>query len=139
MDFRDPPRQKPQENLLPMINVVFLLLIFFLISARLTPSEPFEVTPPQSQAEEEAQGDFTLYLSATAEIGFRDAVGDAAFAEVTVAKDAFCLASDCTQNVPVLTLRADSQLEARELAKLMPRLSALGFGKIELVTTGLVK
>lgn len=28
MDFSDPPRRRREENLLPMVNVVFLLLIF---------------------------------------------------------------------------------------------------------------
>ncbi len=40
MDFRDPPRRKPEENLLPMINVIFLLLVFFLMAARLTAPNP---------------------------------------------------------------------------------------------------
>ncbi len=44
MQFPDDTPRRGGDNLLPMINVVFLLLIFFLISAEMTPPEPFEVS-----------------------------------------------------------------------------------------------
>lgn len=135
MKFRDPPGRKPEENLLPMINVVFLLLIFFLISARLTPPEPFSVAPPEARAAEEARGDFNLFLSASGQIGFRDVIGEDALVAVTAAKDDYCRTSDCMAEPAVLTLRADAGLEAAELAQLMPRLATMGFTRIELVAT----
>ncbi|MFN3280067.1 MAG: ExbD/TolR family protein, partial [Tabrizicola sp.] len=47
MDFSEPQRRTKNLTLLPMINVVFLLLIFFLIGARLRPAEPFLTEPPE--------------------------------------------------------------------------------------------
>lgn len=35
-----------EENVLPLINIVFLLLIFFMIAGSLSAATPFEVEPP---------------------------------------------------------------------------------------------
>ncbi len=60
---RATPR-RPAEAAVPMINVVFLLLIFFLISAQLTPPDPVPITPPRSEAAPVALGPSQLFLSA---------------------------------------------------------------------------
>ena len=133
MDFSGPPRRRTQENLLPMINVVFLLLIFFLISTQMTPPEPFAVSPPQALAEAEALGDFALYLSADGQLGYRDALDDAALTALAAARTDHCADNDCTASPPRLTLRADAALPAARLAQLLPSLSASGFSQIELV------
>lgn len=136
MDFRDPPRRKPEENLLPMINVIFLLLIFFLIAARMTTPEPFAVSPPHAMTEAEAQGDFTLFIAADGLLGYRDARGDGALAALAARREDHCRSTDCRADPPRLTLRADTALPAARLAALMPRLPALGFDSIELVAIG---
>jgi biopolymer transport protein ExbD len=133
MEFSPPPRRTAQDSLLPMINVVFLLLVFFLISARMTPPEPFPVIPPQAQAQEEAQGLFTLHIGADGRIGYRDALGDAALAGLAAARGAHCAAVDCAAEPPRLLLRADAGLPAVALARLMPRLGALGFDRVDLL------
>ncbi len=133
MDFRDPPRRNPEENLLPMINVIFLLLVFFLMAARLTATEPFAVTPPNAMTQAEAQGDFTLFIAADGLLGYRDARGDAALSALAASRADHCTTTDCAANPPRLTLRADGALPAARLAGLLPRLPDLGFGGIELV------
>ena len=45
-----PPPKRPrstEDNILPLINVVFLLLIFFMLAGVLTQSPPFSLTPPR--------------------------------------------------------------------------------------------
>ncbi len=43
MIFRDEPRRKtPQLDLIPLINVVFLLLVFFMLAGSLKPAESME-------------------------------------------------------------------------------------------------
>ena len=39
------------ENIVPLINIVFLLLMFFILTGTLEPAEPLEVTPPASGPE----------------------------------------------------------------------------------------
>lgn len=133
MDFQDAPRRRREENLLPMINVVFLLLIFFLISARMTPPEPFEVLPPQAQAEAEAQGEFTLYVGPEGALGYGEAREAAALAALSAAREAYCAESDCAAMPARLTVRADAALPAAWLAALLPELAQLGFAQMELV------
>lgn len=42
-----PRAQRPsEENVLPLINIVFLLLIFFMIAGALSATAPFELEPP---------------------------------------------------------------------------------------------
>lgn len=135
MDFSDPPRRRAAENLLPMINVVFLLLIFFLISAQLAPPEPFPVTLPEAEAEIEADGTLSLHLNAAGDLGFRDQTGEvAALAALAAARVEFCAAQDCAATPPRLLLRADQGAPAARLAALLPALARLGFAEVHLVT-----
>ena len=137
MDFSDPPRKLP-DSMLPMINVVFLLLIFFLMVAQLKQPEAFEVIPPvahtAAQDRAEAKGDFVLLLSAQTLPGYRDTTGEAAFSALQAARVAHCAAVACDTAPPRLTLRADAGMPASTLATLLPRLAALGFSDVRLVT-----
>ncbi|MDO5706789.1 MAG: biopolymer transporter ExbD [Paracoccus sp. (in: a-proteobacteria)] len=71
-----PPRKPAAESIIPMINVVFLLLIFFLLTAQIAPAPPFDMTLPESHVDEAAQARDVLYLSATGELAFNEARGE---------------------------------------------------------------
>jgi biopolymer transport protein ExbD len=43
--------QQLEDGILPMINVVFLLLIFFMLTGQLSALDPFEVAPPETISE----------------------------------------------------------------------------------------
>ncbi|MBN2905514.1 MAG: biopolymer transporter ExbD [Rhodobacteraceae bacterium] len=105
-----------------MINVVFLLLIFFLMSARLAPPEPFQTTPPHASGGAPVVGD-TLYLSADGTLAFGALTGEAVFAALA-SRDA---------DTP-LVIRADAGVAATALARLAARLAAQGQGALRLVT-----
>lgn len=119
MDFNDPPRREQGENIVPMINVVFLLLIFFLMTAQIAPPEPFEVTVPESSDGGATEGTLTLYISATGEIAFEDLRGDAAIA--SFAKETNGL------------IRVDANLAATDLAIILRDLGALGVSDIGMI------
>jgi len=42
------PRASDDDRILPLVNIVFLLLIFFMVAGQLTRSDPFEIAPPRS-------------------------------------------------------------------------------------------
>lgn len=46
IDLEEPRRRPPYETMVPLINVVFLLLIFFLLAGTMGPSEPVDVSLP---------------------------------------------------------------------------------------------
>jgi biopolymer transport protein ExbD len=139
MHIPSPRRRGLEGNLLPMINVVFLLLIFFLISAKLAPPEPFPVMPPEARPQDEAMADFTLYLGADGAVGFLDrlsagAATDAAIINALGAeRAAYCDHADCTAMPPRLLLRADAAAPATRLAALLPALAQAGFTAADLV------
>jgi len=51
--LQPPPRreQNDDERVLPLINVVFLLLIFFMVAGRLAASDQFSIEPPTSASD----------------------------------------------------------------------------------------
>jgi biopolymer transport protein ExbD len=112
-----------RESIVPMINVVFLLLIFFLMTAQITPPDPFDVTPPDSDAETPAEGQMILYVSSEGDLAFAGHEGDAVF-------DAL---SRLGENTPLM-IRADKAVEASRIAALLPRLAAQGVRNVKLIS-----
>lgn len=126
MDFAPlPPRRAPPENIVPMINVVFLLLIFFLMSAQITTQPPVEITPPQSRADTPPDGTRAVFLSADGTFYFGAAIGEAALAAAAAA------------DLDTLRVEADREADAQVLARALTRLRSAGVARIELMTGGL--
>ena len=118
-------RRAPAEALVPMINVVFLLLIFFLMSATIAPPDPFDVTLPGAAAQDraDASGPVVLHVSAYAEMGYGDLRGASAFTALISAGE----------NGPnTVVLRADEGLDGAVFAGILARLAAAGVGDIDL-------
>lgn len=122
MRFATPPRRPRAEPTVPMINVVFLLLIFFLISAQIAPPDPFDVTLPQAAAEDAPEAGPVLLLSAD---------GRVALAGHTRA-DVWGALAALPEGGP-LTLRADAGLAGVDLARVLARLAGLRRGSVDLV------
>ncbi|MEM8553251.1 MAG: biopolymer transporter ExbD [Pseudomonadota bacterium] len=123
MDLSPPPRRPRVESIVPMINVVFLLLIFFLMTAQIAPPEPFQVTLPAADRENPAEGDFTLYISAEGLVAFRDMLGEEAVAEAVANAEG-----------DAMLLRADAGVEGVAIARLLQELANLGVEDVTLVT-----
>ena len=123
MDFTYAPRRPRAESIVPMINVVFLLLIFFLMTSRLAQPDPFEVTPPEAALDTPLEAQATLYVDKSGKLSFDGFEGDAALSRL----------ADVSSQDAVLQLRADAELEAAAAAGLLGQLSAAGFARVELV------
>lgn len=121
MEFQRPSPRPRRETILPMINVVFLLLIFFLMTAQIAPAPPFDITPPDATSEATDAPSRTLWLNAEGRIVHDDLTGEAALAALAAGVG------------PVL-IRADADLSAAELARLMRQLTALGVTDLRLAT-----
>ncbi|MGM0585578.1 MAG: ExbD/TolR family protein [Pseudomonadota bacterium] len=121
MRIEAPPRREGRESVVPMINVVFLLLIFFLMTARIAPPEPLEVSPPEAQRPGAAAPGAALHVSADGSLAYEGARGEAVFAALAAREG----------DAP-LRVRADARLEAAELARVLARLSEAGLARVEL-------
>lgn len=124
MDFAPArPARQPRESIVPMINVVFLLLVFFLMTAQIAPPEPFPVTPPDAaDSSPSTASDIVLFVAADGTPARDGVVGDAALAGLP-------------PGTP-LTIRADRALPAPALARLLARLAAQGVTDVALITRG---
>lgn len=127
MNFATPRRRRPAESIVPMINVVFLLLVFFLMTATIAPPEPLEITPPGAEVGAEVQAGAVLLAAADGTLVFGAARGEAALVAATAA----AREADGT-----LALRADAALEGAALARLLARIAAGGVERVDLVTIG---
>ncbi len=127
MDFSDPPRRARGESIVPMINVVFLLLIFFLMTSNLSQREPFEVTPPETadaqSAGGEDDGQQVVFMDENGRIHHDGQEGDSAI-------DSLAAADHST-----VKIRADADLEASVLAETLQRMAQAGLSSVELVVT----
>ncbi|MBY6068877.1 biopolymer transporter ExbD [Leisingera aquaemixtae] len=123
MDLSDPPRRPRAESIVPMINVVFLLLIFFLMTSRLAQPGPFDVTPPEAASEAAPEAQPVLYISADGRMHFDGAEGEAALTRLATA----------SRGHPNVQLRADTRLEAKTLARILRQLAEAGLTRAELV------
>lgn len=125
MQIDMPPRKPRAESIIPMINVVFLLLVFFLLTAQLVPSAPFEVTPPDSQSDLPAQQQGVLYVSAEGELAYDAARGE----------DVWPLIAARDDLLP-LEIRADGAAPAAQVAGILKRLREVSETGGQLVVSG---
>lgn len=63
MAFGKPQRRRPDDDqrVMPLINVVFLLLIFFMVAGQLSKTDSVKIEPPESESAREP-GDLRVKL-----------------------------------------------------------------------------
>ncbi|AGY92115.1 hypothetical protein SPICUR_05710 [Spiribacter curvatus] len=122
------PRSDSETGLLPLINVVFLLLAFFLITAQLTQTAPFPVAPPTLDGEPLADQPATVIHVA--------ADGTIAVESQPVILDALgtAIAEHGSANTQPLRLIADARADATRVITLLERLREEGRERVHLTT-----
>jgi len=125
---RDKPA--PQETIVSLIDVVFFLLVFFMMVGRMDATAPFEVSPPVSTAGESLpKGGTTIAISDQGRVALD---GVELEIEVLLARIASLLEAD-----PDLRVRINAHGDSR-LQKLLPLVTALereGVQDVVLVVT----
>ena len=124
MNFATPRRTRPRENVVPLINVVFLLLIFFVLAGTLRPPEPNQLQLPTTTSGNPTRMQHTLPVLAL------DAAGH-------VFRDGRSLSPSEIRSLRApdgLELRADRGVPARVLLPLLEALEEAGVARLELVT-----
>jgi biopolymer transport protein ExbD len=118
-----------EERILPLINVVFLLLIFYMLAGSLAVHEPFAVTAPASLSETRPEPEpRRLLVGADGRMALDGEVLDEAalLAAITQA-----LATDPQLR---LELKADAEGSANRVAALLEALHAAGLETVSLMT-----
>ncbi len=129
MRFENPRPRNDEERVLPLINVVFLLLIFFMVAGRLAPSDPFPIEPPPTANGEAAEvRDMLVLVAADGRLALDGEVLAEAALEAAVAGR---LAEQAATEV---RLKADGGAEAVRVVEVMELLRDAGVEGLRLLT-----
>lgn len=129
MRFEPPRPRNEEERVLPLINVVFLLLIFFMLAGRIAASDPFEVAPPRSASEGVVQRhDMLVLIDAEDRLALDGEIMTKAALQEAVADR---IAGSRRVRV---RLKADGQAEAAGVVALMQTLRESGVERLKLLT-----
>lgn len=124
------PKEEP-DTILPLINVVFLLLIFFIMTGALHAVDYFNVNPPSSSSEADATLDETIIL-----VG-----GDGRVAidnkEVDEVDLQLSVSDKLSANAgAIFRIKADGRVDAARVVEVMELIEAVGVRRVMLLTLG---
>ncbi|MEM9107279.1 MAG: biopolymer transporter ExbD [Pseudomonadota bacterium] len=130
------PVERPRgENTIALINIVFLMLIFFLIAGSLAPPIEGDVELIKAADAKSIEPPRALFLL---EDGTMKYEGDVVTPEDFIARVRLQHANQMTSKVeddsPPVRLAADGQLPAAKLIEIVDLLKAEGAGKITVIT-----
>ncbi|MBK1725510.1 ExbD/TolR family protein [Halorhodospira neutriphila] len=130
MRLPEPRRREPEEGTVPMINIVFLLLIFFMVAGTLTPESPLSVDPAASEAGEAAPEDpIRVLIDAEGRLALGDEVVDGR--EGLRRRLQERLEEGPERPVEV---KPDAEADAERLLEVMDDLRAAGLERVRLIT-----
>lgn len=116
-------------SLTPLIDVVFILLIFFMLAGELAATDPFEVEPPSSTNENEiSERDLVVLIGADGTLAVGDQVIDRRVLKEAVTAQ---LAEEAPRSV---WLKADGEADSTEVIAVMETLRAAGVERLKIVT-----
>lgn len=130
MNLRRRRRRAQPETIIALIDVVFFLLVFFMIVGRMDATAPFEVAPPKAHRSGEMPGGgATVSVSAAGDL----ALNGKAMAAVAVLQEL----TNLLQDRPDLLVRinAHQDAELRRILPLVAELEARGAQDVVLVVT----
>ena len=123
MHFRKNSYISEKENIVPMINIVFLLLIFFLITSSLVPRPSEIIERPFGLSDSNVQDPNYLFITSNSEIMYLGQSGEIAW---NLIKD---------NKLNTLTIEADRNLAANKFISLLNKLSDMNIPKLEMVVS----
>jgi len=130
MRLNRPVRRTAPETVIALIDVVFFLLVFFMLIGRMDATAPFEILPPQAlTGSDMPAGGATVAIAADGSIALDgDAIARDEVAERLVQR---------LEEEPALMIRINAHRDARlkEILPLVARIEALGAQDVMLVVT----
>ena len=121
MHFRKNSYISEKENIVPMINIVFLLLIFFLITSSLVPRPSEIIERPFGLSDSNVQDPNYLFITSNSEIMYLGQSGEIAWNLIKENK------------LRTLTIEADRNLAANKFISLLNKLNDMNIPKLEMV------
>jgi len=128
-DFDEPEPRRRYEAMIPLVNIVFLMLIFFLLAGTIAPTDPVDVALPTGQMNDEGVAEVeTLYVDNEGFIWLDDKPMDPQFA-------AYMLRGHLKEaGTTSLAIKSDADAPADALLHLMEGLRNVGIERVQIVT-----
>lgn len=115
------------ESILPLVNVVFLLLIFFMLAGAFTTPDLFKVTPPIAQTDNKTSAKKGIILV--------NKDGTIAFQNKTLTTQQLgSIIKSKQENLKGLKIKADGSTDSIRVIKIIDVLQNHGVKQIELLT-----
>jgi len=122
MRFAVHPCRVRKESIIPMVNVIFLLLIFFLMTSSFIIPDPFELKKPYADSSNTVSSEERLYISKTGKVFISNLYNENAWRYLE-------------QSTPEeLLLIVDSSFPAKDLLDIAEKLKELGITELNLLT-----
>jgi biopolymer transport protein ExbD len=133
MNFRSKQREEPEVSLTPLIDVVFLLLIFFMVSTTFRKESEFHIELPEA-TQQPASGQ-AQRLEIVIDVRGRYAINEQLLADsrLETLKTAMQGFAGNSRDIPVM-IRADAKTEHQAVVKVMDAAGQLGFHQLGIVT-----
>ena len=123
MNFRKTSYVSETENIVPMINIVFLLLIFFLITSSLVPRPVEIIERPFGLSDSHVKDPNYLFVTAAPEIMYLGQTGEIAWDLIKKSEPT------------TLTIEADRNLAANNFISLLNKLNDMNIPHVEMIVS----
>ncbi len=128
------PKRLPRrasEPIAPLIDMVFLLLLFFMLVGTIEPLEPFSVEPPKaSQTDKAHTGTLMIHVGKADRLAFEGQVMDLATLITRIAERR---AQEVAEPSPV-ALKADAAVDSGRVIAILQALREVGVHQVVLLT-----
>ncbi|MDX1604864.1 MAG: biopolymer transporter ExbD [Candidatus Competibacterales bacterium] len=133
MNLRPYRREEPEISLTPLIDIVFLLLIFFMVTTTFRKESEFDVTLPEaSRMPAESEAPLVVAIDAGGRYALNDTVLDGTGRGDLEA--ALGAALEDGPEGPVLVIRADAQAPHQAVVRVLDAAGRLGLERIAIAT-----
>mgnify|MGYP001184221213 CR=1 FL=1 len=122
-------KRNKKPNLVPLINIVFLLLIFFMLSGTLTKKDFFQVDPPESYTSANAESpEITVLISKNNKISIEDNFINKNDLKI-ILKNKLKL-----HNIDEVLIKADGDSDSGTLSDIIQIIRSVGIKRAAIVT-----
>ena len=134
MNIQPDNQEEPEINLTPLIDVVFLLLIFFMVSTTFEHQSRIQIELPEATAEASKPDDESLEILIDAQGRYFLGEQQVVNTELNTLKGAIREALGERESVPVM-IRADARTPHQAVVRALDATSQLGLVNISLATS----
>jgi len=131
MHFRRTIDEPPKVGITPLIDVVFLLLIFFMVSTTFDRQGDIRVLLPEAQADARIE---TAILEVVVDVNGRYFIGGQAVVDPQTQNLKRALANHHALRSEPVRIRADAETSHQSVVTVMDLLAEAGFTKVGLAT-----